>query len=167
MKNSKITTYILLTLVLGVWGYVIYVVFTKVNDNNEILVHNLPKTTSPPNLNYYLWKTSLHYDDIVASPFGENGTVELLPENNEAQYMEENQPVENYDELAYAPAVDIQYLGYIENEKLRQKVAIVQINGKQQYMRTKQSIDGYTLISINATEIEFKTNLQVITIAKQ
>jgi len=167
MKNSKITTYVLLTLVLGVWGYVIYVVLTKVSDNNEILVHNVPKTTPPLNLNYYQWKTSLHYNDIVASPFGENGTTQLVSEINEGQYVDENQPVENYDELAYAPAVDIQYLGYIENERLKQKVAIVQINGKQQYMRTKQSIDGYTLISINATEIEFKTNLQVITIAKQ
>lgn len=168
MKNNKVTIYILLALVIGIWGYVLYTVFLKVNDDPVVSTVMNSKKNEHENLDYYRWKEDLVYDTIYRSPFllakstieGEPSTS--IPPAPVSAYAA--QP--NYNALAYAPAMDIRYLGFIENEQQKQRIAILQINGKQYYMRTQQQHDGVKLLVIDTESIKIKTAYQTQTIQK-
>jgi len=166
MKNNKGMTYVLLALVVGIWGYVIYTVLAKVSGDDSnmptIAVRQVPES----DLSYYSWKDSLAYDTVYHSPFSaEDQLLELVAEEpSEGEYLVHEEP---YDPLAYAPAMDVQYLGYIENESQKQRIALIQINGRQYYMHPKEQVDGVTLVNVNPTDIKIKTDYQTLTIAKQ
>ncbi|PRD46265.1 hypothetical protein [Sphingobacterium haloxyli] len=167
MKNNKAMTYVLLALVIGIWGYVVYTILVKVSGDDG----NMPTLAVRPvvesDLSYYRWKDSLEYDTLYHSPFSaEDQLVELVTEEpvSDGEYQVYQEP---YDPLAYAPAMDVQYLGYIENESQKQRIALIQINGRQYYMHPKEQIDGVTLVNVNPTDIEIKTDYQTLTITKQ
>lgn len=167
MKGSKATTYILLVLVVAIWGYVIYTIFAKVSgtDNNMPVVALKPMAAS--DLSYYRWNHSLEYDTLYRSPFS---AEDHIPDRLADAAFVEPEPAyyeEPIDPLDYAPTMDVQYLGYIENESQKQRIALLQINGKQYYMHPKEQIDGVTLISISPADIQIKTEYQTFTIVKQ
>ena len=168
MKNKKVTIYILFSLVIGIWGYVIYVVISKFSDNDPIPISNNNIVDVPSNLASYRWKTDLTYDTIRSdSFFHEVSSTSNKSEEDVFHEAEQDMAMETYDPLAFAPAIDIQYLGFIENINVKQKIALVQIAGKQHYMKAKQTIEGYTVLSINPNEIKVKTDFQTLTISKQ
>ncbi|WP_437921188.1 hypothetical protein [Sphingobacterium sp. LRF_L2] len=168
MKNNKAMTYVLLALVVGIWGYVIYSVLAKVNDGDDFAVQQATKTVAQENLNYYHWRDSLRYDSVYTSPFSSDAAMATLKENSdEGLDLQTNPVMESYDPMAYAPAMDIQYLGFIENEQQQQRVALVQINGRQYYMRQQQTMDGVKLLQIATGSIKVKTDYQTLTINKQ
>ncbi|GGE17876.1 hypothetical protein [Sphingobacterium cellulitidis] len=168
MKDKKHIIYILFTLVLGIWGYVVYVVLSKFSDHDPLPPPNKGIVEVRSNLDTYRWKEDLTYDTILSDAFfQEISSTDNKPDEQVDPDAGQGLPMETYDPLAYAPALDIQYLGFIENLNMNQKVALVQIAGKQHYLKTKQSIDGYTILSIYPHEIKVKTNSQTITISKQ
>ncbi|GEM68741.1 hypothetical protein SMI01S_23470 [Sphingobacterium mizutaii NBRC 14946 = DSM 11724] len=168
MKDKKHNIYFLFALVLGIWGYVIYVVFSKFSDHDPLPISNKGVVEVRSNLDTYRWKEDLTYDDILSDDFfQEISSTDNKPDEQADQDEEQILPMETYDPLAYAPALDIQYLGFIENLNMNKKVALVQITGKQHYLKTKQSIDGYTILSIYPHEIKVRTNSQTVTISKQ
>lgn len=168
MKDKKHNIYILFALVLGIWGYVIYVLFSKFSDHDPLPISNKNVVEVRSNLDTYRWKEDLIYDDILSDAFfHEISSTDNKPDEQGNQDAGQGLSMETYDPLAYAPALDIQYLGFIENLNMNQKVALVQIAGKQHYLKTKQSIDGYTILSIYPHEIKVKTNSQIVTISKQ
>ena len=158
-------TYVLLTLVVGIWGYVIYTIFAKVGDHDVAPIRAAYKPVAADNLGYYRWKDSLPFDTIYSSPFLVSAVVEQ-PQEATPTMADPYPPVEQYDPMAFAPAMDIQYLGFIENEQQKHRVAIVQINGKQYYLRPKQSVEGVTLLQVSANNIKVKTDYQTLTINK-
>ncbi len=168
MKDKKHNIYILFALVLGIWGYVIYMVFSKFSDHDPLPLSNKGIVEVRSNLDTYRWKEGLTYDSILSDAFfQEIPSIENKPDEQADQDAGQGLPMETYDPLAYASALDIQYLGFIENLNMNQKVALVQIAGKQHYLKAKQSIDGYTILSIYPHEIKVKTNSQTVTISKK
>lgn len=166
MKNNKAMTYVLLSLVVGIWGYVIYRVLVRVGDTDVQPIRTTIKSKVDENLAYYRGKDSLAYDTLYHSPFLMAASMQAT-DVEATPMVDEQPPIEQYDPIVFAPAMDILYLGYIENENHKNRVAIVQINGKQHYLRPKQQIEGITLQSIGASEIKVKTDYQTLTIAKQ
>ena len=166
MKNNKAMTYVLVVLVVGIWGYVIYRVLAGVSDTDVQPSRHTIKSNVDENLAYYRGNDSLAYDTLYHSPFLMVASMQTT--DIEAASTTDDQPLtEEYDPIVFAPAMDILYLGYIENENHRNRVAIVQINGKQYYLRPKQQKEGITLQSIGASEIKVKTEYQTLTIGKQ
>lgn len=160
-------TYVLLALVIGIWGYVIYIVLAKVNGDDPARPALAVRPVAENDLSYYRWKDTLEYDTLYRSPFSIPEQLEISATDEPVSGTEYTVYEEPYDPLAHAPAMDVQYLGYIENEKQRQRIALVQINGRQYYMHPKEQIDGVTLVNINPTDIRIKTDYQTLTIAKQ
>lgn len=167
MKNNKAMTYVLMTLVIGIWGYVIYTILAKVSGDDTDMPILAVRPVAESDLSYYRWKDSLECDTLYKSPFSAKDQMLALVAKEQASDGEYNVYEEPYDPLAYAPAMDVQYLGYIENESQKQRIALVQINGRQYYMHPKEQIDGVTLVNVNPTDIKIKTDYQTLTIAKQ
>lgn len=159
--------YVLLALVIGIWGYVIYSVFGNWDNNGSVKSINRNEKIENVDLNYYKWKDSLTYDSITRSPFTEDYAVQNTMVDSHSRSSVQNLSEPAYDPLAYAPAVDIQYLGYIQNEKSSEKIALLHINGKQYYAKIRERIDGFTLLSISDSEIKVKTDYQTINIPKK
>lgn len=134
--NNKALVYILLSVVVGVWGYVIYRVFSAVSgDEEQIITSNRPISIAPQDLEYYTIKDSaslsLSYRDPIYN------STNVLDEE-----ILETETINPYTSDPYAvyvepePQIDISYQGFIENESNKKRIAMVTIAG-QQYMMAK------------------------------
>ncbi|TJZ50572.1 hypothetical protein FAZ15_21360 [Sphingobacterium olei] len=134
--NNKALVYILLAVVVGVWGYVIYRVFSAVSgDEGQVIMASRPVNIAVQDLDYYTVKDSLFLSlnyrdpiynsgDAADDEIGEQGEVDLHYTDPYAVYVEPE------------PQVDISYQGFIENESNKKRIAIVTISGNQ-YMMAK------------------------------
>lgn len=168
MKNQKLTTYVLLVVVIGIWGYVVYIIIDTASEPDVNSSINKILDPSETDLSYYRWQSHLKYDSLKLSPFDDLNNTRV----DESVLMEPERVFdefegENYDDLIYAPAVDIQYLGFVENEERNEKIAIVQINDHQQFMRVDQLVDGILLKKIDGSEIAVQIDQELMTIPKQ
>ena len=160
-------TYFLLTLVVGVWGYVIYTVLAKVQEPDKVIPQQASASVAEVDLSYYRWRDSLAYDTVRTSPFAEFETAGSSDANAELLLTQEVPYSSDYDPLMYVPALDIQYLGFIENKKQKQRLALIQMDGKQYYLRVKQRLEGITLLQIAPDEIRILLDGHSLTINKQ
>lgn len=168
MKSNKVTVYILLTLVIGIWGYVIYIVIGNWEGNKPSKIAKSNKIDELIDLNYYRWKDTIPQDSLIRSPFLTSGAEKEKSETNiNSEITPANFSEKVYDPLAYAPAIDIRYFGFIENQRNAEKVALVIVNGKQIHMKIRQKIDGIILQSIFTNEIIVKTGQHTINIPKE
>jgi hypothetical protein len=147
---------ILLTLVLGLWGTVIYKYvsqyFTKkdsfINNQNEVSINSSKikeKDTFSLNL--------LNRDPFLnKSYYSENKPVVLkktisTPKTNV-------KPIIN--NIPKAPFPNINYLGYIKSKEKKYELALLKINGKFQRLKINQEIDNIKLLSITKDSVRIK-----------
>lgn len=135
--NNKALVYILLAVVVGVWGYVIYRIFSAVSgDDGQVIAASRPVNIAVQDLEYYSIKDSLFLSLDYRDPIYNNSYAA----DGEIEEQEEIDP--NYTSDPYAvyvepePQVDISYQGFIENESNKKRIAIVTIAGSQ-YMMAK------------------------------
>ncbi|WP_324760177.1 hypothetical protein [Sphingobacterium thalpophilum] len=165
MKN-KAMTYVLLSLVVGLWGYIIYKIFAAVSDDNQA-----PRTAQKSfaqntgDLSYYRQKNTtallLNYPD----PMLKNTNTPTLPVEPAMQRPAEYTapPVENYQP---EPQVDVRYIGFIENLNDKKPTAIVMIMDRQYMMNTGDQQGEITLTGIHQSHISIKANGKNKTIFK-
>lgn len=136
MKN-KALVYILLTVVVGVWGYVIYRVFSAVSsDDRQVIMSSKPIHLAVQDLEYYSINDSLilslNYRDPIYN--SSNAADNEIGEQEEIDQTYTSDPYAVYVEPE--PQIDISYQGFIENESNKKRIAIVTIAGNQ-YMMAK------------------------------
>ncbi|MCW8311102.1 hypothetical protein K7A41_07700 [Sphingobacterium sp. InxBP1] len=165
MKN-KAMTYILLSLVVGLWGYIIYKIFAAVSDDNQA-----PRTAQKSfvqntgDLRYYRQKKTtallLNYPD----PMLKNSNAPTLPVEPAAQAPTEYiaPPMDNYQP---EPQVNVQYIGFIENLNDKKPTAIVMIMDRQYMMNIGDQQGEIKLTGIQQDHISIKVNGKNKTIFK-
>jgi hypothetical protein len=140
-KNVK--TYLLLALVLIIWGTVVYQLFggndspapeLDINDNVQFKPKQVKERES--------FTIVANYRD----PF--LGTIK-----KEVKKVKRARPV-----LPIEPEVSINYTGVINDKSTGKKIFFVTINGQQYLMEPKQKIQEVQLVKGNATSIEVLVN---------
>lgn len=167
--KKKTITYLLLILVVGVWGYVIFQVVTTVQDGPKPLSHaNRNIQHEALNMDYYKLMDSQLLQLNYRDPLAENSEREVYYE--EAAYGDE---IPLYDTPDFiddyvVPEVepDIQYLGFVENEKTKKQVALVAIEGVQYMLAQREQQHGVTITQIAPDYIKVKANGKTKTIYK-
>lgn len=132
MKN-KTKTYVLIVLVLGIWGLIGYRVLSAVN----------PKEPTVPQ----------QYVDVAFHPKAQTATDTFsIQKANRDPFLgtllvkKEKQSIKKVQVKTTVEWPQISYQGHIAQQKGKAEIFIVSINGRQQLMKTGQILDGVKLV---------------------
>lgn len=156
MKNKKLL-YILIPVVLLVWGIIIYRIFNVVNgsNSNEVLKSSIIENVNNENL---VDTFSIHpnYRDPFISKrakktISENKITSTITKPDVIKKVSNTAPISN-------KWPSIVYNGLIKNEKSNKQLALVQINGQSNILQLGNVAEGVELTKIFRDSIEVKFN---------
>ncbi|MDP1801734.1 MAG: hypothetical protein Q8L81_10300 [Bacteroidota bacterium] len=155
MFKSKKSIFILLPLNLFVWGYLGFKLYTTFNDSNDLPTFSesnpiLNKKRNTDTLNYVL---KLDYDDpfLKSGPKNQNSSTQNGSTRLNGNSV--NKKKENKIAKPITPALEIKYLGIVQNKNSGATTALISINGVSQIVKTGQSINGVTFKTIDKNQI--------------
>lgn len=156
MKNKKLL-YILIPVVLLVWGVIIYRIFNVVNGSgsNEVRISSFVENTINENL---IDTFSIHPN--YRDPFISKRAKKTTSENKITSTITKPDLIKKVS--ITAPMSDkwpsIVYNGLIKNEKSNKQLALVQINGQSNILQLGNVAEGVELTKIFRDSIEVKFN---------
>ncbi|WP_333888903.1 hypothetical protein [Sphingobacterium siyangense] len=159
-------TYILLSLVVGLWGYIIYKIFAAVSDDGQDprqAQKNFVQNVS--DLSFYNQKKTtallLNYPD----PMLKNVVADTVPSAPVTPAVNNYvaPPAQSYQP---EPQINVRYIGFIENLNDKKPTAIVAIMDKQYMMNVGDEQNGVKLTAINHGQITIKAHGKNKTIFK-
>lgn len=169
MKNKKLT-YILIPLVLGLWGTILYKIFHTVNTKSTDLSVNKNIITDNMQTQTVLDTFSIH--PVYNDPF-------LRKKTNNANYQKaQPKPATNISETkkVVKPEVTqpsaitwpgIVYNGLVKNQKSNKLLAMIQVNGQSNIMQTGDVFAELQLVKVTKDSIEILFHSERKTIKKQ
>ncbi|MCF6318178.1 MAG: hypothetical protein L3J83_02700 [Proteobacteria bacterium] len=140
MKN-KTKTYLLIVLVIGVWGSVGYKIWSGLNPVIPEVKQQDVFVSFNPKINAVIDTFSVQTAE--RDPF--LGTL-TKPQVKNTMSLATKQT----KTVVWLP---ISYHGLVKKQGSKQEVFVVNINGKQQLLKLRQSIEGVTLVKGNTKEI--------------
>lgn len=152
--------YLLILLVLTVWGLIIYRIVAKVSDRSRPL--NVPQdTVKEPYDDYALPRDTTSLQSGYRDPFG------LVAFKDTS--VSKKTPAVHIRARSSAPGINweqIRYLGYIRNPGSRKLIAIMHINGKELMMSEGESAEQLLLLKNlrDSIKINYRGQIKFITI---
>ncbi|MGJ8734631.1 MAG: hypothetical protein ACSHW4_15855 [Cellulophaga sp.] len=138
-KNTK--TYVLLVLVVGIWGTIAYTIFSGLSPDHDV---NSTNTVSPSfKIETFKVKEKFKIVANYRDPF--LGKLPIVKKNNVVREQKKTTPEPN-----------IVYTGFVESSSQKQRMFFVSINGTQHLLKIKASIGDVTLLSGTSKEIKVK-----------
>lgn len=146
MKNKK-ALYILIPLVVIVWGNFIYQMYTGLHSPDDIVMPQANEETYASDNSFQPDTFSLvnNYRD----PFLGKTIREPGPRPNQSSVINRKSPI-----VTLWPSII--YSGVIKNQKSKKEVAMVQINGQSNLMKVKDVVSEVQLLKIYKDSIEVK-----------
>lgn len=152
--KKKQKTYVLLAIVLGIWGVILYQFMGAFNPPSETVVQNnsdeifIPKEIKEREL----FALNLDYRDpflgTAVSP--KKRAVKSAPKIPKAE----------------VPKKSIQFTGFIEQKNSKQKIFFVTIEGQQKMMKVNDSFQEVKLLKGSKTSIRVRYNGKTETIQR-
>lgn len=157
MMKKKGKTYILLVVVLGIWGVIGYQVFAKLNpDDSPIVAANsdisfTPKQTIEKDT---FSINSKHRDPFLGKPYQLKQTSNI-----------KKRVLKKKDPIVFPP---ITYKGVISKQQSSQNIYIIAIKGTQQLFKVGKTIHEVKLLKGNkkSITISFKGERKTILVSK-
>jgi len=149
-KNVK--TYLLLALVLFIWGVIGYKVLSSITPEPEENTLAVTTTFKPQSIKE---KDTFSIIADYRDPF--LGTVKK-------KTIKKRKPTVKKNTI---PEITVAYTGHISGASLKEKVFFVTINGKQELMSINNTINDVTLISGSKTKIKVSVKKKIRTIPLQ
>lgn len=140
--NKKAKTYILLTIVIGIWGTIGYKIYDALNPREE------PITTSNTMVSFAPKEaiekdtfdiSNEHYDPFLNKPYREKQLFSKVKKSNKS------------DKNIVFPSIT--YRGVISKKRSADNVYILEINGTQQLFKLRKQIEGVKLIRGNKKSV--------------
>lgn len=156
MKNKKLT-FVLIPLVLALWGTILYRIFHVVNgdkDSDRITENAIVESAGSALLPDTF---SIHPD--YRDPFGAKRINKVVFSENKVSAASRNTIIKNEPlrtAISITPWPTLTYSGLIKNQKSNVQLAMVQINGQASIMKTGDIISGVELLKIVRDSIEVK-----------
>lgn len=140
MKTKK-KTYLLLVLVLGVWGTIAYKIVTGLNPD-------VPELSTPQTMAINHFKVDTKIDTFSITTLDKDPFLGTVYKKKLA-----NSPNKRKKQSLWLP---IEYLGIVNSKHQKNQVFIVAVNGKQSLFKKGQSQDSITLLSGNKKRVTLK-----------
>ena len=157
MKKRK-TLYIMLPLVILVWGFVCYQLFSsffttpnyaKAEVKQEVKITEIKKETFLLVANYrdpFLGKKARSRIKKTVAGTSERTTVSTV------------KTTKNWPSISYK--------GMIKNNNSEKKVGIFNVNGKEYLIKEKETVNEITFLSINKSKVSVRYQIELKTITK-
>ncbi|WP_430412796.1 hypothetical protein [Kordia sp.] len=133
--NKKVKTYILLGIVLGIWGTIGYQVYTKLNPDEELITTSNGMVSFTPKQHIVKDTFSIspaHHDPFLNKPYQKRRgatTGKKTTKNNKT--------------IVFPKVV---YKGVISKQKSSNNIYIIEVNGTQQLFKVGKEIDSIRLV---------------------
>lgn len=141
--NKHLKTYLLLAVVLGIWGTIAYRIISGLNPD-------LP-TIAPVEMNSeFVPRTDLSKEVFTITPVERDpflGTLYKKAQKRVSVAKHHSQ------QLVFPP---ISYQGMVKKQKAKNRVFIINVNQKQHLFKVGQTIDSITLVSGNSREVRLR-----------
>lgn len=170
MKN-KLVTYLLLAGVISIWAFVLYQVFGAVSENNTP-ISTLSGSTKkmPVDLAYYTEQAAAPLDLHYRSPIAADGSnlITVVEDDDNAMALASDYNSYTASPMYEAPPADpeLRYLGFIENEQKKKRIAIVDIQGVSYMLAKNEKESGFKILDIGNDFIKVLYNGSTKTIYK-
>ncbi|WP_046758581.1 hypothetical protein [Kordia jejudonensis] len=153
--NKKVKTYILLTVVLGIWGTIGYQLYAKLNPTEEPIVTSNDTVSFAPKEDITKDTFAIqsdHYDPFLNTPYQKNRASSQRKRNTHTK--------------ATITFPNILYRGTISKQNSADNIYILEINGTQQLFKVRKQIDGVTLMkgTKKSVVVSYKGQRKEITI---
>jgi len=150
MKKEK-KTYLLLAVVLVIWGVLAFQIFKAVNPSEEVVP--VFTTTQKTDLIKLEKRDTFSIVANYRDPFLGTLPKSSIPKKKERQSKKE-----------VVPEKDIRYTGFITESKSGNKVFFISIEGVQQMLSKNQEFNGVKLISGDGNKVKVKYSGKIRTI---
>jgi len=133
--QKKVKTYILLAIVLGVWGIIGYQVYAKLNPTEEPITTSNAIVSFKPKQDIIKDTFSIskdHYDPFLNKPYQKNREASATRNTTKTKGT-----------VVFPKVI---YKGAISKQKSTSNIYILEINGIQQLFKVRKQIDGITLL---------------------
>ncbi|MFY9310325.1 MAG: hypothetical protein WAQ28_14870 [Bacteroidia bacterium] len=156
MKNKKLT-YILIPLVAGLWGTILYKIFHTVNNKNNDFVINANILTGSMKSESAIDTFTINPD--YNDPFLGKGIKKPVPSGDQIPAVVNTTQVKKPEKQAPAqPALanwpGIIYNGIVKNQKSNKQLAMIQVNGQASIMQEGDVTMDLKLLHITKDSIE-------------
>lgn len=153
-KNTK--TYILVAVVVLIWGLIGYKVLSTVNHESEKASLAVVSEFKPvPIKKKDTFSIVADYRDPFLGTI-KKPVVKTIKKTSKPKIKKEA-----------VPEINVLYTGHITDSNTKEKIFFVSINGQQQMMSINNTINEVTLISGNKSKIKVKVQKKVKTISLQ
>lgn len=154
--NKKGKTYLLLVVVLGIWGTIGYQVYSKLNpDEMPVVATNSSVSFSPKQ---EMTKDTFSISTSHRDPF--LGTAYQAKQNS----TQTSAVKKSKDTIVFPP---LSYKGVISKQQSSQNIFIIEISGTQQLFKVGKQVDDITLIKGDKKSVlvSFKGKRKTIPVA--
>ncbi|WP_298900963.1 hypothetical protein [uncultured Psychroserpens sp.] len=148
MKIKK-KTYVLLVLVIGVWGTVTYKIIAGLNPD-------LPELNTPQVLAKANFKVDTVIDTFSIKTVDRDPFLGTITKPKTVQSSTKKRKT-----VTWLP---VEYLGIVKNKNYKEQIFIISINGKQSLVKKGQTKDSITLVrgNKNRLTLRYKNEQKVI-----
>lgn len=147
MKNRKLT-YILIPLVCGIWGWLIYNFFGMITDSEKIIAIN-PGEISKDSIVFTTKKINSKLEIVKRDPF-----LNIYYKKDQTKRKVPRLAKVSQPEIIQWPS--IQYLGKVEGSESGNNIFLVEIFGQQKLMEIGENYHDVLLIKGNEKKIVLK-----------
>lgn len=156
MKNKKFT-YILIPLVLVLWGTIVYRIFHTVNNNNSTTLMDKDSSVSTIQGQIVPDTFSIHpdYNDPFQRQKAKNpnsSKIHIQAVTNHSQEQQNTKQAIN--QIVALTWPNIIYNGLVKNQKSNKQLAILQVNGQSNIMQVGDIIADVKLVKITTDSVE-------------
>lgn len=140
MKNKKLT-YLLILVVLSVWGLIIYRLLSATGGSDDTIPGPVSQPVKEAYNDFAIPKDTTHLLLNYRDPFGITAVKDTT--------VNKPNPFKKIISVKPRPGINwgfIQYLGYIRNASSKKLIALLTINGKNEMLAEGQTKDQVKLI---------------------
>lgn len=168
MMKSKKSTYLLIILVLGVWGAVAYKIFSHIrkgDDTEQVYNFNNSKVDEVFATDTQI-VLSLNYPDPFLKGSRHNAGGDMRTVSTKVNIRERIDPLYGQNTQSQVVWPEIIYSGIVRNKKTNEALGLVQITNSSQLMRPGQDFGGVRLLELYSDSIRLNFQNQKKTIRK-
>jgi hypothetical protein len=149
MKNKKMT-YLLLIVVLGIWGIIFYKIYMSIKSSDKLTVRDYSMLNKNDSNLYKIDTFSIvnNYRD----PFITSKMATYENKSKVGHHMVAQKPIVSQNAQIKWPT--IAYNGMIKSKKSSQQLVLVKINGTSDFMTKGSSFSGVQLLRVYKDSIE-------------
>lgn len=156
MKN-KTKTYLLLIVVLGIWGTIGYKILNGLNPNiPQEIAQNMDMTFKP---NQQITNEVFYITAIERDPFLGTLSNRKKRKSTAVNTIPKQKSIENNPSISYS--------GSIKKQNTSSEVFVISINNKQYLLKKGQTVDSIRLIRGNSKEVVVRYKNKSLTIKRQ